>query len=952
VKNLLASVLLFLAGTVGAATVSINQFSGLNTDEAALVLADGQSPDSENVITDEGNGLSGRLGFIQKSTEPSTAMWQFPRPDGTRYFITRSGNLLKAATDGQNFNITVATLSALAPTIGAAPLGDNFFFVNVIDGLKYWDGTLGGGITTVDSTMLADKMAVFKDRLVIAGHTANPRYLYVSKYTDGTTFTVPASPSDDDAALIPVSGSLAEGIQGIYGTFQDKLIVFLRSSFAGLYGSRRSNFSLRTFSDNIGLSSPESVQDCDGALRWLSAGRDVWEFNGSSYQKISEVIDDELDSIAQGDAASRSISITTKADFDSGSVSGNQSTAVSPGDLTQLTTTFTQTSTADWVAHASDWSILVDTMTAGELRLSVPDDFATFRTGSSGTKAFWHQNDGVVTSISSGRLFFEHYALGSVVTQQPVAALAPGTTFQITVVDVDGGSGSTGGGPYYLDGYFEFAVSSRPTAAGQPPHTLAHSIAVRMHQNDSTYGTGVFRLNNVYVGGVEQTGLLATPTVSSAQDLIVYIWVSTTQYSISATRVGVDSSPLLVKQGTHGLDSADLYVYLNKPTATQVTATVDDFTVYPVTATVISPAMDTGIALPIWSAASSSYTVNAGTVTLTAQASADGSTSWSNETAVSTGATPALPGRRYVRGVARLGLFGIGSSPVLLDYGFTAGSSGTYTSQGISVGSGVSSWGPVVVSSTLAGGSVIVQFNASTESVVALFNQGTWQTVNNGEVPTVATAPFAAFRAIMSAPTATTTAKVSELAMNWTEGSLVRAASAWTNQRYWLAVAVSSTSNNRVYVYDREGQWQRYTGINASVMGIYDSRFHFANTSGIFQGETGYTDAGQPIAAFYRTKTIAPAGLDIFAKYRHLYLTAEESEAEMETTFRTNEWEEIDLGTVVMNETQGLQTLKLPFSVESVQQSRFIDFKWAVTGSTFWRLLNANLYFDPEPMPE
>ncbi len=54
----IASLLLFLSSglPLNAEVLAINQFSGLNTDDSPLQLAEGQTPDSENVVTDDGPG--------------------------------------------------------------------------------------------------------------------------------------------------------------------------------------------------------------------------------------------------------------------------------------------------------------------------------------------------------------------------------------------------------------------------------------------------------------------------------------------------------------------------------------------------------------------------------------------------------------------------------------------------------------------------------------------------------------------------------------------------------------------------------------------------------------------------------------------------------------------------------------------------------------------------------
>jgi hypothetical protein len=818
--------LLLTAAPAGAATVSVNQFSGLNTEDSALSLADGQSPDSENVVTDEGPGLSGRQGFIQRSTEPITGLWQFPKSDGTRYLIVRSSNTLKASLDGQSFTIAVASLPANT-SVACAALGDRFYFVSTADGLKYWGGTAGSPATTVDATMTADKIAVFKGRVVIAGRTTNQRALYLSKYLDGTNFTTPTNPSEDDATTITVSGALDENIQGIYSTFQDKLMVFKKSSFGGLYGSKRSNFVLRTFSDSVGLSSQESVQDCDGLLRWLGANRDVWEFDGATLKSLTNQVTSEFDAIAQGDSASRS---------------------------------YTVTSGSDWAGVTySAGSAFVDTMTVvGRMSTLFPETFDSVRDGSSGSyplwTSFWHvpsftaaqPTHSASASLSSSRLRFQNTNTAdtfSNVTYQSSTTFRPGsaasgTTFYFEVPRYD----TTGFISFYPALQVYLSTWTVPSGSGTSfPASGSAEMLLRFKRNNATsVAVDAFSLCGV-------SGLFGV--ITATVPFNVSMWKNSTAFSLTI------NGTVVTQGNVSSCDEGNSKLFLDFTTAASDTSDIVE--------------MDTVGVMPQ-------------AITLTTPVQTLGTISAWNTFAATDGGT----------GVS----YALGSS--------------------------------------------------STTSVTS------FTTTSKNTTPTISTNTYAAIRATVSPTTTTTAGYIDDMTLNWVEGSTIPLASGYVDQRYWLSVTVSSTANNRIYVFDRDRQWQRYTGINASVMGPYNSRLLFGNLTGVYLTESGYTDNGTAITASFRTKTLAPAGLDLFSKYKTLYLTAENSDATLETDFRSDQWDESSLGTVVMNETPGIQTIKLPFSTAGVQQSRFIDLNWSVSGSSFWRLLNANLYFDPDTQTE
>lgn len=818
-KRLLLLGALLVTTPAKAGVLPINQFGGLNTDNASITLQEGQTPDSENVLTDVGPGLTGREGFVRKSTSSFTAGWQFPKSNGTRYLIIRSSGTLKASLDnGQTFTVSVGTVAAGVKTAGAS-LGDRFYYVNQTDGLKYWDGTVGTPAVTVDATMLADKMAVFKGRLAIAGRTSNLRALYLSKYLDGTSFTAPTNPSDDDAAIITVSGSLDENIQGIYSTFRDKLMVFKTSSFAGLYGSRRSNFSLRTFSDTVGLSSAETIQDCDGKLRWLGANRTVWEFDDSTLTPISLGNDDLFGSVIQGDSASRAFSLTTAADWGGGTFTGNGlSTSTIPGDLAFL-----------------PWYTL-DNWDDGNLLNPV-----------------WTADVGTGWGPT-----------GTALRNAPITS--PNEIIQTTA------SASSGA----------WAISTRLTTDGTCADFIAFYPMIA-----GGYNSALKTFNASYAVFFSNIN----PGVSAD----ISITVNGTSFPVTiagpiTVAIGAGYNTIVFRRTTAGLLSALI-------NGTQVLSATD----VSVTSSTLS-------------------------------------------------------------GIVTSGGCGGGTDPVFdfdnFLYSSDEGAPGTalisttalYTSGLITVGTAISAWTPITITEVSTTAAVTYQFGSTTTASVAAITN--WQSVSNGTLPTISTNPYAAMRATFNADAATDTARVADFSIGWGEGSNITAASAYSNQRYWLAVAISSTANNKVLVYDRNNQWQRFSGINADTMVMFSSNLLFANTNGLFQAEDGYTDNGSPIVSYYRSKTIAPAGIDIFSKYRKLWLTTDNSDSSIATYFRLDEWDETSMASVSMNGTLGLQTIKLPFSVSGPQQSRFIDFKWAVTGSSFWRLLNANLYFDPDAVAE
>jgi hypothetical protein len=135
-------------------------------------------------------------------------------------------------------------------------------------------------------------------------------------------------------------------------------------------------------------------------------------------------------------------------------------------------------------------------------------------------------------------------------------------------------------------------------------------------------------------------------------------------------------------------------------------------------------------------------------------------------------------------------------------------------------------------------------------------------------------------------------------------------------------------------------------------MTIWNGQYYFANTSGIFQAESGYQDNGSAIASHFKTAQYAPAGLDLYSMFDEAWITTENSPSTLSTTFYLDGVNSpYTMGSIVMNAKPGTQNRRLPFSFSYPQQGKYIQLRWSVTGSNFWRLLGTNIYYVPDVIP-
>ncbi len=940
-RALIALALLFSPALGRAADVySFSQFSGLNTDDAPLTLTNGQTPDSENVITDDGPGLRGRKGFVQYSTEPASGLWDFPLSNGTRYIIVKTPSGRLKATTSSNpgaFTINISTVPTDRIT-AATVLGDKFYFADTLNGLKYWDGS---NVGVVGSTLTFDKLVTWKGRLVGAGISGATRVIYLSRYLVGSDFTLETNATDDGPSQITVAGSLDEAIQALYPSFQDKLTWFKINSFGAIYGSRRSNFAQRTFSDSIGVSSVETIRDCDGYLRWLGANRIVWEFDGATFKKISEPIDTMLSFISQGDSSSRSATITSQGDFQNVTASPTSAfdTTTSVGDILPKTTTYTDASPG--LSGTFTQSLWVDTETvSGSLQTTFPDPFSSLRDGTGGTKKVYttHSNCASNWVASNGNLeVVPNCGSGDsmIYSSQPLYSNSSGATYYFDVVVATGGVapywGLTGTLPTSLLNVVNVSTTNRLFISFDAGTATTIRVASIAAWNS---GNGFF----------DPKAIDATPVTTVNLPAKMVLFLSSSLYRLEANGTTLAS-------GSHSWNTGADYLYFGTFNGAGAILRADNFSVTPQTFTYTSQGFDTGITPPytqIWGTRNSTATAsNNGSVSLFTQSSSDGST-WDSRVSIAQGAKITSARKQYFRYQADFNA-PISTSVASLDSAsFSAVTSTPQFVATFTPGSNISAWGPVAFNDLRTGATIAYEVSASSTGVFS-----SWTSIASGATPSIATNTFAGIRASFTLGVATDSARVSDLTISWTEGSTVRAASSYFANRYWLSVASGSSTNNRIFVFDKQRQWQRYTGINADILTLYSSQLYFGNSSGIFQNEQTYSDNGTAIVGYFRTPTVAPSGLDLFSKFIELHTISDPSDATLTTSYQLNDsGTYVTLSTTTMNSTSGIQNLKFPFPIEEVQQSRYVNTKWSVSGTTFWRILAGNIYFDKDVVPQ
>ena len=797
---------LFLNGISWAESLNLGPFRGLDTDNDPLFVKTGMAADARNILTDTNEGLGPRMGFVQFSTESgSGGPWVFPHSDGTRYLITQSSNVLKATEGGTNFTIILGTINTEVRTAGAS-LGDVFYWSSA-DGLKRWDTN---SVTVTSPALNFDNLVVWKGRLAGSGVSGDKRTIYLSEYLNGNNWQLAVDPVDTDPARIQVQGSLDENVSGLYSSYRDMLMWFKANTFGGVLGSRRSNFKSIVFSQSVGSFYPDTVQDCDGELRFLGSRRAVWGFNGADVYKLTKAqeglggIDTLMNNLIQGESSNKSITHTTQDDFENGVTSGTLDIETSPGDI---------------INSPQDHKI-------------VPDD--TFDDNEYDTNPTWTVRHGTyIATDGSLRAGTPYNTENSIYTP---------STYSTGTWTFRGDFGDTPNSKYF---YF---MSSG---------TLYH------------------------VGG----------------SYLIQIDAS----SISLVRMSVDGIPYVIS-GPSICSTSLLSMVSVTRTAEGVFLT--SFTDLNVTEAPMLPAVDT------------TYT-------------------FSNYMIIS----------YRGNGVWTSSITSIETSTLNYTH------SSTFTSQTTSIGDSASQWGFFSANDARNGASIRYGIYADTNTSLDIKDPKTFvasQTIVSGEIPTIAISSYVTMTAEFTRVSTTQTATMYDSKINWVDGNPLRAASLWTNQRYWLGCSIGSpTVNNTVLVMDRNRQWQYWTGINMVGAVMYGGDPYFHNSGGVFKAEVNYDDNGAAIPSYFMTKSFYPSGPNYPTYLDALYLITSKNAETLNTSYYLDgKSTEFTLTDITMNSVTGYQDVKLPFADTSAEQGNTVQFKFAVTGTTNWRLLNANLIFD------
>lgn len=343
--------------------------------------------------------------------------------------------------------------------------------------------------------------------------------------------------------------------------------------------------------------------------------------------------------------------------------------------------------------------------------------------------------------------------------------------------------------------------------------------------------------------------------------------------------------------------------------------------------TFTSRTFDTALTSSAWLASSISSTTNSNTISYWTQSSSDGST-WGSSVAWTNGNAPGSSFARYIRYLVYMSSSATSSSalPYISDATLASRSStGTWTSNALAIGSGITSFGNFGADTTLNGGTV--NFAIRTATSAAMLASASYVGVTNNTQITASTNPYAQLKFDSSITLATQTPTVSNFTLFWNEGTPTHTyGTIDKNHRLlWSLAENGSTANNVTYIYDqRFDSWLKYSIPFDAPVRVGDSTyFGGASTGVVYIWPTGTNDAGSAITAYWKTKDFI--GTDPFVEktYNTVSLVA-----------ATQSGSSLTLDTFINGVTTSTKTFTVSLTNSTMPFIRFNDrFPNGTTGS-------------------
>ena len=832
--NWLLGLILLIPSLACAEEKAILKFGGLNNAVDAAAIPDTDCRDCLNVeLNKTASGIKKRDGYTSVLTPGDTAtsltsIFGLRNAAGSECIILSDGAGNIQASTNLGSTVHVTTITAGSRLYCQSNNGDAYCFSDSADGnvpFKYNCTTFVS--LTSSATPIGKFNAFTQDRHLIAGTTDYPYRMYVSKSGDYANFLTGIESVDAWTEDIGYAGDKITGLFFLNG----RVIIGKEYSIFGCALQDQFDTECYTISNDVGMVGPESMVLRDGMGYFKGSDNRFYKINGvpGNIEEISEKIPGSISSFPSG--KTRSYTQTDKADWDAGTISKNGPTdSASTSQSVGFVEPKVVFSSSIGLSSMTFEMVDVDTTVYVSGYLDNFDDGDTNGwTTSGGTVYVTAQNDISAYRATNGLVYAYKDEPQSTGTWSWAFKSTDTATSQYVLVSVTSSSFNSG-----------YGLKIQHSCGGTTPSVTFGCQALTPSGCPWSKSTEIVGLCD----GSEKAFRVTKSSPGHVSLWVDGVFISSGQ----ETSISSGAYFSIVFNNVSGSSSKTHFSKIRLPAFYERQAS----TIY-----------DIGFSTPVYGPYSISLTSSStSSMTFSVQGStANDGGGFSTFATIANGEKIALDGNRYIR-------HRIYSSPAESDsyasistVSINASSTGTFTTQCLSVGSGISAWGTLEAGLATDAGSSITLSISSATSCTDTF--GVYTTQTEGTTISIATAAAVKIRATFSINSSTNVARLDSLVVNWTEGSLspISVGTWWDDGIYW-GVSDGPSSNNKTLKYDmRAGEWFPFD-IPMSANNTYNNRLYFGTPSSknvfkfsdIVASSAPKTDNGTAINSYWKSK--------------------------------------------------------------------------------------------------
>lgn len=796
--------------------LDLEEWLTLATAPSATKLKQGQSPNMNNVWTDEKPGsVITANGFIKVGTSPSNnpttfCIDFFKTTAGTQTFVLSDNSTVWTTVDFQNFTSIITGLSSSFQLRGMV-IRDKLWLTNGSDAVRVYDGTT---VTILDGTggtpnAPRGRYIAYHDERVWLYHVSSARSaVYFSSLTDSSANII----TPDNVNAWDTTDNFLQISEGDadYGTgliiYRGYLFLFKQYSIWRLVGYDEYTYSRVKTRASTGTRFNESVQILDSLIHLIGVDG-IYVFDGEESDRISDLIDPNTAS----------------------------QTAFGFNQLQQPNTNnqFWETSsTLDWNAETV---ITTDLAVSDSITLAPADDSQSdFQSGVTQT------NIDLLTD--PGILEMSHTNAGASILNL-VLNQVPTITFQTP------GENQIGALSFLTDGDFTNALGFSGGGKGTVKIPFVHSLPVT---------TIVFKslIPGASSGSITLRALLANVNVP-----LTLVSASGGGATIDVPNQIVNFPPNTAANDitvTLAVFTADsLFMDFTSSSGIVMTEVQVLATAYNTTAKFTSKALNFFTVPTSLGTFNATEFLNAETTAYFTQSSADNIT-WDAEVSVTNGGTIGSVARQFLRWGVNMTSDGVNTPQILSVY-----LPAVYISAIHNTGGSIFSWGPFEADYSLLG--QVIRFYYRTATTSGGITSATWNLiVPGGVLSTAVNQQYVQFKIEISGGLSTNLPIVNSVTINWVTGTagqaqtLQNVASAYWRNRYWLSAAgPGATANNTILIRGKktfQSPWMLKDWPILSFTRYFDSLYGGSSVDGsIYQLDSGYSKAGTAMDSYFQT---------------------------------------------------------------------------------------------------